>query len=239
MALAEDTLRFLRDLEAHNERDWFTPRKAEYEQVVREPMLDFCAALNEELKGPAPEYVTDPTKAVYRVYRDTRFSKDKRPYKTHVSALFWHRALGKDGGAGLYFHLSTKEFLVAAGLYQMPPAHLLPVREHIAANHERFTEILNARAVRQSFGTLRGDKLSRAPKGWPSEHPAVEYLKHKDLLLERSFPPEAGLGRGAVKATCRRFRALIPFVNYLNEPLLAAARRRRADPLRRAALSQP
>src|SRR6476661_791434 len=102
---------FLWDLKKNNDREWFQPRKEQYEKLVREPMLRAVEAVNRKFESVAPDYITDPAKAVYRIYRDTRFSPDKTPYKTHIGALLWHKRLGKNGGACFYFHLSTEEFL--------------------------------------------------------------------------------------------------------------------------------
>src|SRR5947209_12441548 len=147
-----ESLQFLPDLEANNTRDWFQPRKEQYEQLLKDPLTRLVEAINRELPNSAADYITNPQKAVYRIYRDTRFSKNKTPYKTHVSALLWHSKLGKDGGAGLYFHLSPKEFLVAGGLYKSPPEILTPVRQHISEEHARLRKVLRAKATRECFG---------------------------------------------------------------------------------------
>jgi uncharacterized protein (TIGR02453 family) len=233
MAFTSAALQFLRDLEVNNDRDWFQPRKHRYEELLRSPMAEFVEAINSELSTSGADYITDPKKAIYRVYRDTRFSPDKTPYKTHIGALFPHRQLGKNGGAALYFHLSTKELLIAGGLYKCPAPTLIRVRRHIAENHERLSAVLRARPVREYFGDMQGDRLSRPPKGWPADHPAVTYLRYKDLLLEVALPPGDGVGPGAYKAVAKRLRAMVPFVSFLNEPLLAERKRQRQDPLMR------
>jgi uncharacterized protein (TIGR02453 family) len=212
-SFSPDALRFLRSLEKHNDRDWFQPRKEQYEELVRGPMLAVVEFVNRDLEKRAPDYVTDPAKAVYRIYRDTRFSADKTPYKTHVGALFWHRKLGKGGGAALYFHVSAKEVLIAAGLYHAPPEQLNALRPHIAEHHRRLRAMLKGQK-------LEGDSLSRPPKGWPADHPAVDLLKRKDLLLESTLAPDAALKPGFGTEITRRFRTMAPFVDFLNEPLL-------------------
>jgi uncharacterized protein (TIGR02453 family) len=231
MAFTQATLQFLHELELNNDRDWFQARKQDYEEVVRSPMTAFVQAINSELSTSGVDYVTEPQHAIYRIYRDTRFSADKTPYKTHISALFPHRQLGKSGGAALYFHLSGKELLVAGGLYKCPGPILIGVRRHIAADHERLSKMLGTPQVRRLFGGLQGEQLKRAPKGWPPHHPAIGYLRYKDLLLEVSLPPAEGLGPAAYKTVATRFRAIVPFVSFLNEPLLAERKRQRQDPL--------
>lgn len=213
-------LQFLRDLKENNDRDWFQPRKEEYERLLRGPMQAAVQHVNRALERKAPDYITDPAKSVYRIYRDTRFSPDKTPYKTHIGALLWHRRLGKDGGAGLYFHLSTDEFLIAAGLYHCPNDMLIAERTHIAAEHAAFTKLLRRKAIRDRFGDLQGDKLTRPPKGFPPDHPAIEYLKHKDILLETQFPPEFGTEPDALRITTEHLIELAAFTDFLNEPFL-------------------
>jgi uncharacterized protein (TIGR02453 family) len=110
-----EALTFLKGLEKNNRREWFQPRKEIFDTKLKEPMLQFVEAINAELLKFAPEHITEPKKAVYRIYRDTRFSKDKTPYKTHLGAIFPRRGLGKDAGAGFYFHVSAKEVGIACG----------------------------------------------------------------------------------------------------------------------------
>jgi uncharacterized protein (TIGR02453 family) len=159
-------LRFLSDLEANNDREWFQPRKEQYDQLLRDPMMRLVNAINRELAKDAPEYLTDPAKAIYRIYRDTRFSADKTPYKTHIGALLWDRRLDKNSAAALYFHLSAKEVLIAGGVYKPLPEVLLAIRQHIADHHERLRAILRRKAVREKLGELQGESLNRPPKGW-------------------------------------------------------------------------
>jgi uncharacterized protein (TIGR02453 family) len=226
-AFSRDALRFLSELQANNNRDWFLPRKSEYERLLRQPMFELVEAVNADLAKHAPDYVTDPTKAVYRIYRDTRFSKDKTPYKTHIAALFWHKRLGKGGGAALYFHVSPKDAFIAAGLYQAPPEIMLPVRQHIASDHDRLRKIVRSRSV-------EGESLTRAPKGFSPDHPAIDLLKQKNLLLEKTLEPRVPTTPEFARQVMRQFRSMAPFVEFLNEPLVS---RRRApqDPLLAAA----
>src|SRR3954447_23426071 len=114
-----------------------------------------------------PDYVTDPAKAVYRFYRDTRFSKDKTPYKDHIAASFRHRHLGGEGGgAGFYFAVSHKDVGIGGGVYMPAPETLLAIRTHIAEFHQEFETLLKGRAVKRLMGELQGEELSRVPKGF-------------------------------------------------------------------------
>jgi uncharacterized protein (TIGR02453 family) len=231
MALfSAQSLRFLRDLKRHNDRDWFQPRKSIFEEHVKEPMHALIQKVNHELAGSAPGFVTDPKKAMLRIYRDTRFSQDKTPYKTHASALFWRKQAGKLGGAVLYLSISPAECVIAGGSYMPTPPELLALRQHLAENHARLGAILKVKALRDSFGELRGEQLQRAPKGFDPNHRAIELLKQKQWYLRASLAPQAVTEEQFVPDVLKKVRLLIPLVNFLNEPLLAKAARPK-DPL--------
>src|SRR4051794_35522588 len=156
------SLKFLRDLKKHNDREWFQPRKALYEEHVKEPMFALIQKINHELAGTAPGFVTEPKKAMLRIYRDTRFSQDKTPYKTNASALFWRKQTGRLGGAVLYISISPAECVIAGGSYMPSPPELLAMRQHLAENHARLKTILKPKALKDAFGELRGEQLQRA-----------------------------------------------------------------------------
>src|SRR5579872_5800374 len=139
-----DTLQFFRGLSRNNRREWFLPRKAVFEEQVKQPMRELVAALNHAMRGFAPEYATDPDKAIYRIYRDTRFSKDKTPYKDHIAASFFRSGTGPHKFGGYYLHVSHKEVAVGGGVYMPEPDVLLAIRGHIAANHAKLRKILAA-----------------------------------------------------------------------------------------------
>ncbi len=130
-----EAITFLKGLEKNNTREWFQPRKEIFDTKLKGRMLEFVEEINAELLKFAPEHITEPKKSVYRIYRDTRFSKDKTPYKTHLAAIFPRRGLGKDAGAGYYFHVSAKEVGIACGAYMPGPEQLLKIRHFIAENH--------------------------------------------------------------------------------------------------------
>lgn len=116
---------FLRGLKQNNDREWFTPRKQIFEEQVRLPMIELVRALHGEMLRFAPQYVGEPAKCVFRIYRDTRFSKNKTPYKTHIAASFHHARAGKTSAAGYYFSVSPEEIELGGGLYMPEPAALL------------------------------------------------------------------------------------------------------------------
>src|SRR5215472_3445843 len=137
-----DALAFLRALKRNNRREWFQPRKVKYETLIKAPMLELVNALNAEFAGFAPDYVTPPEKAVYRIYRDTRFSPDKTPYKTHIAAIFPRHTAVKREGAVFYLHFTEKEVLAFGGVWGPDRDELMAYRTLLQQNHNEFAAIL-------------------------------------------------------------------------------------------------
>ena len=131
-----DALSFLRALKRNNRREWFQPRKEKFETLIKAPMLELIESLNHRFMDFAPQYITPPQKAVYRIYRDTRFSKDKTPYKTHVSAIFPRSNAVKREGAVFYFHFTEKELLAFGGVYAPERDELLAYRGLLSESYQ-------------------------------------------------------------------------------------------------------
>src|SRR5215471_17815289 len=161
------TLRFLRALKRNNRRDWFNAHREDYETHVREPMTAVVEQLATDFREFAPEMVASPKLSMYRIYRDTRFSEDKTPYKTHVAAVFPTRGMPKHEGAGLYFHIGCEEVWIGGGIYAPQTPQLVALREHIAANVRRLRSIVDSPAFKRHVGGLEGEKLTRIPRGFP------------------------------------------------------------------------
>jgi uncharacterized protein (TIGR02453 family) len=224
---SKEGIQFLRALARNNNREWFQPRKPVFDEQVKKPMYELVDAVNTAMKRFAPDYVTDPAKAVYRLYRDTRFSKDKTPYKDHIAASFRHRFLaGEGGGAGFYFAVSHKNVAIGGGVYMPAPETLLAIRTHLAEFHREFESLLKARAVKRLLGDLQGEQLSRVPKGFCSEHDAVGLLRHKQFLLYVELPPDIATTPDLYEAIVSRFKAMTPFLEFLNAPLTAKGRKK-------------
>lgn len=213
-----EALGFFRGLARNNHRDWFLPRKAVFEQSVKQPMRELVTALNQALQGFAPEYATDPDKAIFRIYRDTRFSKDKKPYKEHVAASFQVRGMAH-GHGGFYCSVSHKEVAVGGGMYMPEPAALLAIRNHIAENHAALRRILAGSKVRRLLGELQGEQLARVPKGFAADHPAADLLRFKQFVLYVELPPDLATSPALYQEIVDRFRAMVPFLRFLNAPL--------------------
>lgn len=213
-----DAVSFLRTLKRNNRREWFQPRKEKYEAAIRSPMLELVSCLNEEFARFAPEYITPPQKALYRIYRDTRFSKDKTPYKTHISAIFPRHTAVKREGSVFYFHFTEKEILVFGGVWAPERDELLAYRTLLQDHHEEFQAILADKKLKRVIGGLQGEQLTRMPKGFPVDHPAEELLRHRQWYLEATFDVKLLTTPRLVPEIVRHFEVMAPFVEFLNRP---------------------
>jgi uncharacterized protein (TIGR02453 family) len=218
-----ETLRFLRALKRNNRREWFLPRKERYERDVRAPMMAIIEQLAIDFRTFAPELIASPKVSLYRVYRDTRFSEDKTPYKTHIAAVFPWRGLPKHEGAGAYFHVALDGVWIGGGMYSPQPPQLQLVREHIAAHAARLRRIIGASAFKRTVGALEGEQLQRVPRGFPKEHEAADLLKHRQFLAGVELPAAFSANPKFYSRLLAVFRQVVPLVRFLNEPLMAGA----------------
>ncbi len=214
-----EALKFLRALKRNNRREWFQPRKVQYERDVRAPMQAIVEQLAIDMRAFAPEVVVDPKKAIFRIYRDTRFSDDKTPYKTNIAASFGWRGLPRWEGAGLYFQLSHEDVWIGGGMYQPPTPLLQRVREHIVDNHRRLRSIVESAGFKRVVGKLEGETLQRVPRGFDPEHPAAEFLRHRQFLAGRELPPTISSSARFYPTLIETFKTIVPVVRFLNEPL--------------------
>ena len=221
---------FLRSLKKNNDREWFTPRKATFEEKVKTPMIELVSAIHGEMLRFAPDYVGEPAKCVYRIYRDTRFSRDKTPYKTYVSALMLRRNFDKyAGSAAIYFAVSPENIEVAGGVYTPDRDVLLAVRQHIAGHHKEFRATFETAKIRKLFGELWGESVSRVPKGFDADHPAADLIRRKQYLLDTKVDPELAVTPKLFGEIVTRIEAMMPFVEFLNEPLVKRQAKRKRE----------
>lgn len=222
-----EALTFLRNLARHNDRAWFQPRKAVFEAELKEPMLAIIRKVTEAMLEFAPDHMRPAEKCMFRIYRDTRFSNDKRPYKTHVAAWWTHQGLGKTSGAGYYFHVSPKELIIAAGAYMPEKEQLAAIRHWLLDHHQEFRKLLNGPKVRRAFEEFEGNALTRPPKGFPKEHPAVDLIQCRQWGLVATLPPAEALKTSLAATLIRHFQIAAPVVHALNAPIATAERRRK------------
>lgn len=213
------TLRFLRRLEKNNNREWFQEHKSDYEAYVKAPMHELVTALGEDLEKFAKGFQTDPKKAIYRIYRDVRFSNDKRPYKTHIAASFYPKAMGKNTGVCYYFHIAPKEILLGGGVYMPGPRELYAIRKRLSQDAATYRRLTGASNFKRLFGEVRGERLKRPPKGFSAQDPALDLLLGKQFLAAAELPPETAETAQLQGEIAKRFETISPWIDWLNEAI--------------------
>src|SRR5271169_89854 len=177
---------FLRRLKKNNNRDWFAKHKKEYEEFVKLPMQSLIVMLQGPMMTIAPEFEFNPKRSLFRIYRDTRFSKDKTPYKTHVSAIFHPKGHWEES-AGYYLHIEPGEIYLGGGIYMPDGIQLKKIRTAIATRANEFLAIVENKHFKNRFGILEGSKLQRNPQGFRPDHPLIEWLKYKQFYAGVSW----------------------------------------------------
>lgn len=211
------TLAFLEDLSRNNEREWFNANKQRYEQFVRQPALSFIEEMAPKLRGISGQFNASAKKtggSLMRVYRDTRFSSDKTPYKTNIGIQFRH-VLGRDIHApGFYLHISPDECFIGAGIWHPESRTLTRIRDFIADNPAAWQAALTHKPFCKSY-RLAGDSLVRPPKGYSADHPLIEDLKRKDFIALKSFDGRRIASAKFVDFVNKGFADSAPLMRYL------------------------
>ena len=206
---------FLRQLKRHNNREWFAKNKLRYQQVVVEPAMEFIHGFAPHLAKLSPHFVADARPArgsLFRIYRDTRFSPDGLPFKTHVGIRFLHES-GKDVHAPLfYLHLEPQGSFAAAGVWHPDNPTLTKIRSAIVANPARWKKAVNRLE-------LEGESLSRPPKGFCADHPLVEDLKRKDFVTSMAFSDEQVSDEKLLREFTAACRTMSPLVEFTAQAL--------------------
>lgn len=211
------TLDFLRDLAAHNDRDWFKDQKHRYE-AARENMMQVAEDLFDAMSEHDNLVPTEGKKMIFRIYRDVRFSKNKAPYKDHLSGSL-KRATDELRG-GYYFEVKPGNTSFLGGGFWAPNKEdLLRMRTAIADDDEPMREIMAAPAFKKLFGEFRGAQLKTAPKGFPKDHPAIDLLRYKSFVLYRHFTDDQVLSDSYIDLLVEGYQAMRPFFDYMSEVL--------------------
>ena len=214
--------KFMDQLKRNNNRDWFNENKERYYTDVADPVCDFIEAMAPDLAAISDHYIADSRShggSMFRIYRDTRFSKDMKPYKEHVGCQFRHEA-GKDAHApGLYLHIAPKEVLFGGGIWVPPNAVLYKIREAIVENPEQWKKIKQGKSFRKRFGDIRGDGLIKAPRGFDAEHPHIEDLKRKTLFVMQEVTPGFAMSAGFIREVTAAFKSASPFMEFLTKAI--------------------
>jgi uncharacterized protein (TIGR02453 family) len=219
---SEEALRFLRGLKRNNRREWFEARRAIYERELKEPMLALIERLTEGMAEYAPAHIRPAAKCLFRIYRDTRFSADKSPYKTHLGAWWSRTGMNKTSGGGYYMHIGATELVIAAGVYMPEKEQLLAIRRRLLEHHAEWKRLIENKQMLRVFAIHDPMALARAPKGFPAEHPAMEWIKWRQWGVTAHLPAENALKPGLAEEIEKRFRLAAPLVEFLNAPLARA-----------------
>lgn len=222
---SKEALGFLRGLKRNNDREWFESRREVYEREVKAPMLALIERLNEGMAGYAPAHIRPAGKILFRIYRDTRFSADKSPYKTHLGSWWARSGMLKTSGGGYYMHIGATEFVIAAGCYMPEKEQLLAIRRHLLEHHAEWKKLIEDRKLLRAFTIHDPMALSRPPKGFPAEHPAIEWIKWRQWGVTAHLPAETALKPGLAAEIEKRFRLAAPLVDFLNAPFVSHAPR--------------
>jgi len=209
--------KFLRDLKKHNDREWFQANKARYESDVRDPMLRFIADFAAPLRAISRHFTADPRPlggSLFRIYRDTRFSRDKSPYKTAAAAHFRHETHGEVHGPGFYLHLEPGDVALGAGIWQPEADTLAKVRDAIVDHPDQWKRALSGKAFKAGF-ELWGEQLARPPKGYDPGHPFIEYLKRKDFVVMAALTEADACKAGFLDRVAAAYAVAAPFVSFL------------------------
>jgi len=208
---------FLRELAANNEREWFTANRERYLSEVRNPMLDFITGFAPHLADISAHYVADPRGnggSMFRIHRDVRFSRDKRPYKTNAAAHFRHEAARDAHAPAFYLHLEPGRVFAAAGVWHPDGPALGKIREALVNKADAWREVTSPDALGPR-GELAGESLKRPPRGFDPDHPLIEDIKRKDFFATARFTEDEACAPGFMDefaATCRTFSPLARFL---------------------------
>jgi uncharacterized protein (TIGR02453 family) len=211
--------KFLRELKKNNNREWFQANKARYESDVRDPMLRFIADFAVPLRSISKHFVADPRPvggSLFRIYRDTRFSLDKSPYKTAAAAHFRHEVDREVHGPGFYVHLEPGDVAAGAGVWHPDADTLAKIRDAIARQPEQWRRAFSGEAFKRAY-ELQGEKLTRPPKGFDPAHPFIEDLKRKDFFVMASFTEADACKLGFMDRVEEVYRLSAPFMSFLTK----------------------
>lgn len=215
------TVNFLQELSENNNRNWFTQNKQRYEADIFIPALNYISAMSAPLAKVSPQFNAVPKRiggSLMRIYRDTRFSKDKTPYKTNIGIHFRHR-LGKDMHApGYYVHIDPNEIFIGIGTWHPPSDALLKIREYIVEYPKKWLAARDDKQFKKEFD-LYGEKLKTAPRGFPKDHRLIEDLRWKDFIAVRNLNKSDIQNDNFIELSSRLFKTATPYMKFLCEAM--------------------
>jgi len=213
--------KFLRELSRHNNREWFAENKTRFQEQVQAPLMRFVSDFRPHLRELSRHFLADPRPvggSIFRIYRDTRFSPDKKPFKTWAAAQFRHER-GRDVHApGFYLHLEPGEVFAAAGIWRPEADALARIRDAIVARPPQWKRALSGKAFK-ALCTLGGETLRRPPRGYDPEHPLLEDLKRKDFICWTDFREADACAPDFLERFAAACRAGAPLAAFLTQAL--------------------
>jgi len=215
----KDTLKFLKQLEKNNNREWFNDNKQRYIDHIKEPFELFIGDLIEALQPHFEGLHIAPKDAIFRIYRDVRFSKDKSPYKNKISAIVSPGGRKDKTMPGIYIEISAKEMRIYSGLYQLDTKQLYNVRSHISHNLEEFDGLINTAKYKAEFGELRGQKNKRIPKEFEEDALTQPLLYNKQFYFFTIWPSESIFEENIIKKIIKAYAVAQPVSEFLYEGL--------------------
>ena len=207
---------FLRELKQHNERAWFNANKARYEEELKEPALAFVEDVGYRLPQVAPHLTADQ-RSLFRIYRDTRFSKDKTPYKTHVGIYFRHTRAADGDTPGLYVHLEPRQVFIAAGIWHPGTPALKRIRDAVSVRSEAWRAAVAE--VEPDWRLGDGDPLKRPPAGYSADHPLIDVLKRRSFTIVSPLSQRDATASGFLDVCEARAAQARPFMQFLCKAL--------------------
>jgi uncharacterized protein (TIGR02453 family) len=220
-----EAIDFLAELAQNNDRAWFQPRKGDYERLLKEPMEAFVAALAQAFDAQGVPLQADPKTSIFRIYRDTRFAKDKSPYKTNVGASFpWVEGAGGEAsishtehGNGAYFHLQPGESFAGGGMWHPSKPLLDAFRSAILDDEQRVRGALEDPAFLAEFGPVRShETLKRVPPGFPPDHPMADLARYKNLTFGRRLSDDEVYSPDLPNILARAYAKATPVFRFLS-----------------------
>jgi len=218
----EEMFRFLTDLHDNNNREWFIDNRGRYENFVVEPVIRFIEAVGQLLPAISDAYVADPRRnggSMFRIYRDTRFSSDKRPYKQNIGCQFRHSAGSNAHAPGFYVHLAPAEVFIGGGIWKPDNDSLDRIRNRIVEKPKLWSGVINDAAFSNHFGKLQGESLKRPPRGFDPDNPHIEDLKRKSYIAFRHVKPESALKPAFIEAVEKTFTTAMPLMRFITGAL--------------------
>jgi uncharacterized protein (TIGR02453 family) len=212
-----DAIQFLADLAANNERAWFQPRKADYERLLKEPMEQLCVALSERFAERGLPLEADPRSSLFRIYRDTRFSKDKSPYKTHVSAAFPLKGARKQQhGDGAYFHFQPGEMFMGGGMWRADKPRLDAFRAALMKRPDKVRAAFEDPQFVKVFKEVKTEEaLVRVPAGYPRDHPMADMFRWKDVIFGKRLSDAQVLSARLPDTLADAYATALPVLRFL------------------------